>query len=160
DTTEAPEIIEEVKKEFGTKICIGAGTVLNEETADRVIDKGAEFIVSPTVSISTIQMTKKHGVVSIPGAMTPTEILLAHENGADLVKLFPANNLGPEFIKNINAPLPHIPIMATGGINNKNMMEYFQAGASTVGIGSSLVKSNMELNEENLSELVIKAKTY
>src|SRR5699024_8648066 len=100
---------------------------------------GAEFIFSPTVNPETIQLTNRYGAVSIPGAMTPTEILTAYEHGADVIKVFPANILGPRYLKDVHGPLPHIPLMPTGGIDVKNIKEYFQYGAAAAGIGSSLV---------------------
>lgn len=160
DTTGAPDIIESAVTEFGADICVGAGTVLDAETANVVIQKGAKFVISPTLCVDTINLTKRHGVLSIPGAMTPTEMLLAYEKGADLVKLFPANTLEPNYIKSIQGPLPHVPIMATGGIDLNNMEEYFRAGATAVGIGNSLVESNLEITNENMSSITFRAKSF
>src|SRR5699024_9502002 len=120
-TAETPEFLQLIKKVRQTfdedNITVGAGTILDSETARLAILHGAQFIFSPTINIETIKMTKRYGVVSIPGAMTPTETLNAYENGADIIKVFPANNLGVSYIKNISGPLPHIPLMPTGGIS-------------------------------------------
>ncbi|WP_339061306.1 bifunctional 4-hydroxy-2-oxoglutarate aldolase/2-dehydro-3-deoxy-phosphogluconate aldolase [Tepidibacillus marianensis] len=116
-TAETPRIttlIEKVADEFNDEILVGAGTVLDSETAREVIMAGAKFVVSPTTRYETIQMTKRYGVVSIPGALTPNEILTAYEFGADMIKVFPANVVGPSYLKSIHGPFPHIPFMATG----------------------------------------------
>ncbi|WP_445489053.1 bifunctional 4-hydroxy-2-oxoglutarate aldolase/2-dehydro-3-deoxy-phosphogluconate aldolase [Niallia sp. 03133] len=141
-------------------IIAGAGTVLDSETARAAIIAGAKFIFSPTVQPKTIQMTKRYGAVSIPGAYTPTEILTAYESGADLIKVFPASTLGSGFFKQLSGPLPHIPLMATGGIDETNLKEYIKSGAVAVGIGSSLVNTKQELNDAYLLELTKKAKRY
>lgn len=147
-TAETPNIVailEKLTKDFGDELLIGAGTVLDPETARMMLLAGAKFIVSPTLNIETIKMTKRYGAISIPGALTPTEVLTAYENGADIVKVFPGNVFGPDYIKSIHGPLPHIPLMITGGIDATNMTDYFLKGAVSVGIGGSLVNPN-ELN--------------
>lgn len=159
-TAESPDFISsirQVKKQFGDKITVGAGTVLDPETAKLAIMAGAEFIFSPTVNKETIQITKRYGVLSIPGAMTPTEILRAYEHGADVIKIFPANVLGPKYLKDIHGPLPHIPLMPTGGINISNVQEYIQNGAVAVGIGSTLVNTKGEINNSILHEITERA---
>lgn len=141
-------------------VLVGAGTVLDPETARTAIMSGAKFIFSPTINSKTIEMAKRYGVVSIPGALTPTEILSAYENGADLVKVFPANVFGPSYIKDIHGPLPQIPLITTGGISVANVGEYIKAGASGVGVGSSLVNTKKELTEQYLSEITETASAF
>ncbi|MFB5675925.1 bifunctional 4-hydroxy-2-oxoglutarate aldolase/2-dehydro-3-deoxy-phosphogluconate aldolase [Paenibacillus terreus] len=150
-------VIEKAADEFGGKVKIGAGTVLDPETARSAILAGAEFILSPTVKVETIKMTKRYGAVSIPGAFTPTEILEAYENGGDIIKVFPAT-LGPGYIKDIRGPLPQIPLLPTGGVGLDNIKDYMAAGAVGFGIGSSLVNTKEEITEEYLVQLTEKAK--
>ncbi|MGJ9459612.1 bifunctional 4-hydroxy-2-oxoglutarate aldolase/2-dehydro-3-deoxy-phosphogluconate aldolase [Oceanobacillus sp. CF4.6] len=162
-TADTPGItfaIEEAVKEFGDEMYIGAGTVLDPETAKLVINSGAKFVISPTTNVETIRLTKRYGVLSMPAAMTPTEILTAYEAGADVIKLFPARSLGASYIKDVRGPLPQVPILPTGGIELENMNEFFRAGAIGVGIGSSLVKGNMTATPEELMELTTRAKLY
>jgi 2-dehydro-3-deoxyphosphogluconate aldolase/(4S)-4-hydroxy-2-oxoglutarate aldolase len=104
-------------------------------------------------------MTKRYGAISIPGAFSPTEILTAYENGADIVKVFPAS-IGAQYIKDIRGPLPHIPLLPTGGVNLDNIGEFDAAGAVGFGIGSSLVNTKREINASYLKELTIKARQY
>ncbi|RDW22155.1 2-dehydro-3-deoxyphosphogluconate aldolase [Oceanobacillus arenosus] len=160
DTHRITFAIEEAVKEFGDEMYIGAGTVLDPETAKLVINSGAKFVISPTTNIETIRLTKRYGVLSMPAAMTPTEILTAFEAGADVIKLFPARSLGASYIKDVRGPLPQVPILPTGGIGLENMNEFFRAGAIGVGIGSSLVKGNMTATPEELMELTSRAKLY
>ncbi|WP_208590536.1 bifunctional 4-hydroxy-2-oxoglutarate aldolase/2-dehydro-3-deoxy-phosphogluconate aldolase [Gracilibacillus suaedae] len=160
DTTNVLDAIEQVRKEFDQELIVGAGTVLDAETARAAIMAGSQFIFSPTVDIDTIKLTKRYGIVSIPGAMTPTEILTAYENGADLIKIFPATALGPTYIKDIKGPLPHIPLMPTGGVNLDNISAYFQAGAVAAGLGSSLVKKQQTYSKEDLKALTHRAEQF
>ncbi|WP_019394504.1 bifunctional 4-hydroxy-2-oxoglutarate aldolase/2-dehydro-3-deoxy-phosphogluconate aldolase [Priestia filamentosa] len=155
----ALEAIEKVAKEFKGEMLVGAGTVLDSETARGAILAGAQFILAPTVNIETIKMTKRYGAISIPGAFSPTEILTAYENGADIVKVFPAS-IGAQYIKDIRGPLPHIPLLPTGGVTLDNIGEFQAAGAVGFGIGSSLVNTKREINASYLKELTIKARQY
>lgn len=162
-TVETPRIltlIEKVSSELQDEVIVGAGTVLDPETARCAIMAGAKFIFSPTVNVETIKMTKRYGAVSIPGAFTPTEILTAYENGADFVKVFPANVFGPHYIKNVHGPLPHIPLIVTGGIDLSNVGLYIKAGAVAAGIGSSLVDTKKQIKEVDLLNLQRKAAEY
>ncbi|CAM3553324.1 bifunctional 4-hydroxy-2-oxoglutarate aldolase/2-dehydro-3-deoxy-phosphogluconate aldolase [Cytobacillus oceanisediminis] len=162
-TVETPKVctlIEKVKEEFGNEVIVGAGTVLDPETARAVIMSGAEFIFSPTVNAETIKMAKRYGVLSIPGALTPTEILTAYEHGGDIIKVFPANVMGVPYFKNLQGPLPHIPLMPTGGISAENIQDYLKAGAIAAGVGGSLVNAkNLNSNEDYLN-LTEKAKQF
>ncbi|MEC1720371.1 bifunctional 4-hydroxy-2-oxoglutarate aldolase/2-dehydro-3-deoxy-phosphogluconate aldolase [Schinkia azotoformans] len=138
------EAIQTVKEHFNGEILIGAGTVLDGETAKEAINAGVDFIVTPVVSKSAIDVAKRYGCFIGVGAMTPTEILTAYEAGADLVKVFPADNLGPSYLKNVKGPLGHIPLMPTGGINLNNIGDYVKSGAVCVGVGGALYNYDTE----------------
>ncbi len=120
-------------------VLMGAGTVLDAPTARQAILAGAKFLVTPTVALDVIEMCHRYGVVVIPGAMTPTEILTAWEAGADMVKVFPADVLGPAYLKAVRGPLPQIPLVPTGGITADNAGEFIKAGAALVCAGGWLV---------------------
>ena len=133
-------VMEAVAKRFEGDVLLGAGTVLDAETARTSILAGAEFVVSPCLNDDLIKICKRYAKIVIPGAMTPTEILKAWEMGADIVKVFPAGNLGgPEYIRAIKAPLPQILLNPTGGVNLKNAGEFIKAGATVISVGSALV---------------------
>ena len=138
NTAGAAQIITELKQTFGEKITIGAGTVLDSETARIAILAGANFILSPILNLDVLKICQKYNVLAIPGVYTPTEILSAWESGARMVKIFPAVTLGPTFIRQIKGPLEQLDIMAVGGINAENTAEFLQAGASCIGIGSEI----------------------
>ncbi|NHC38360.1 bifunctional 4-hydroxy-2-oxoglutarate aldolase/2-dehydro-3-deoxy-phosphogluconate aldolase [Bacillus sp. MM2020_1] len=150
ETPKALAIIEKAADVFGDEIFVGAGTVLDAETARAAILSGAKFVFSPTVRKETIEMTKRYGVISVPGAFTATEILTAYEYGADVIKVFPAGSVGPGYFKNLAGPLPHIPLMPTGGIDMENAKDYIRAGAVAVGVGSSLVNPKKALTDDYL----------
>ncbi|PKG22519.1 bifunctional 4-hydroxy-2-oxoglutarate aldolase/2-dehydro-3-deoxy-phosphogluconate aldolase [Niallia nealsonii] len=160
ETPGALKALEKLALSDDIELIAGAGTVLDSETARAAIMSGAKFIFSPTVNSNTIQTTKRYGAISIPGAYTPTEILTAYEYGADLIKVFPASVLGADYFKQLAGPLPHIPLMATGGIDNTNLLDYLSCGAVAVGIGSSLVNTKRDINETYLCDLTAKAKLY
>jgi len=128
-----------VKDEFGSDVRIGVGTVMDSAQLAMASEAGAEFIVSPNVNPSVIRKTREAGLVSIPGAMTPSECAVAHDAGADFVKLFPAGSLGPGYLKALRAPLNHIKFLAVGGIDEKNLCDYMNAGAAGFGVGGNLV---------------------
>ncbi len=134
-------------------IALGAGTVLTAESARRAIESGATFIFSPILSEEVVKYSKEQGVLSIPGCYSPTEIFHAIQWGADMVKIFPAANLGPSFIKNIRAPLPAIPMVVTGGIDLHNCGDFIRASADAVGIGSQLVDMK-KVSEEGYLDLI------
>ncbi|MGI8316712.1 bifunctional 4-hydroxy-2-oxoglutarate aldolase/2-dehydro-3-deoxy-phosphogluconate aldolase [Halobacillus mangrovi] len=160
DTPQVNEWIQKINEEFGDQLIVGVGTVLDSETARAAIMAGASFIFSPTVDTETIQLTKRYGVVSIPGALTPTEILTAYEHGADMIKIFPAGTVGPSYIKDVHGPLPHIPLMPTGGVDLSNVREYFEKGAVAAGLGSALVNTKQPVNEETLKAITEKAQQF
>jgi 2-dehydro-3-deoxyphosphogluconate aldolase/(4S)-4-hydroxy-2-oxoglutarate aldolase len=152
---DAFDCIKLVESEFQNRVIIGAGTVLTQEQVEKSYDAGAKFIVSPNIDEQVIAAAKKANMVSIPGALTPSEIYRAHVSGADFVKVFPAGSLGPEYIKAVLAPLQNIPLLAVGGVDLNNMNEYLHMGAVGVGIGGNLVsKSLINAGEfDRLSEL-------
>ncbi|GKU83769.1 bifunctional 4-hydroxy-2-oxoglutarate aldolase/2-dehydro-3-deoxy-phosphogluconate aldolase [Niallia sp. NCCP-28] len=160
ETPGALKALEKLALSDDIELVAGAGTVLDSETARAAIMSGAKFIFSPTINSNTIQTTKRYGAISIPGAYTPTEILTAYEYGADLIKVFPASSLGAGYFKQLAGPLPHIPLMATGGVDDTNLLEYLNSGAIAVGIGSSLVNAKKDINEAYLLDLTAKAKLY
>lgn len=139
DWIRTSETIAYLRAQMGDKMAIGAGTVTSLETLKLAADGGAQFIVSPDTNEDVIRATVAGGMVSLPGAMTPTEVLTAHKYGADFVKLFPASCLGVSYIKAIRAPISHIRLLATGGINETNTADYLQAGSAGVGVGGNLV---------------------
>ncbi|EZH65599.1 2-dehydro-3-deoxyphosphogluconate aldolase [Bacillaceae bacterium JMAK1] len=143
DSDRAYEAIQKCKAAVGDRAIIGAGTVLNGEHAEEAIDAGAEFIFAPILDEETIKVANKHQVIVIPGVFTPTEAQQAYLYGADIVKVFPADSLGPAFIKGLQGPLGHIPMMPTGGIDETNIASYIKAGAVAAGAGGSLLKKSL-----------------
>jgi 2-dehydro-3-deoxyphosphogluconate aldolase / (4S)-4-hydroxy-2-oxoglutarate aldolase len=140
-TPGAFEVIRDATRRFGDKLVLGAGTVLDAETARTAIGAGARFIVSPNLRRETIEICHRYGVASLPGAFTPTEILSAWEWGADMVKVFPATALGPRYISDVLAPLPQVRLVPVGGVNAENTGAFIKAGAAGVGVGSNLVEA-------------------
>lgn len=132
-----------LREAVGDSIRIGAGTVLTVEEAQAAYDAGAEYIVSPNTNPEVIRRTKKLGMLSIPGAMTPTEICAAWNLGADMVKLFPADDLGMHYIQNLRGPLPHIPLMATGGVNPGTIPELTRLGVAAFGTGITVLRHDL-----------------
>jgi 2-dehydro-3-deoxyphosphogluconate aldolase/(4S)-4-hydroxy-2-oxoglutarate aldolase len=132
--------LEKLADQFGDKIVLGAGTVLDPETARSCMLAGAEFFVTPALKLSTIEMARRYSKVICPGALTPTEVLTAWEAGADIVKVFPCGNVGgPKYIKALKAPLPHVEMIPTGGVNLETAGEFLKAGACAVAVGAELV---------------------
>lgn len=160
DTPDIGAVIERVLAEFGREMLIGAGTVLDPESARLALMAGAQFIFSPSLNVETIRMTKRYGALSIPGVLTPTEILTAYEHGADAVKVFPISVLGPEYLKAVRDPLPHIPLIPTGGITLKNIGAYLQNGAIAVGLGGALVHKTLRVDAVYLQELKWRAAQF
>jgi len=132
--------LEKLADRFGGKIILGAGTVLDPETARACMLAGAEFFVTPSLRLSTIEMAKRYSKVICPGALTPTEVLTAWEAGADAVKIFPCGNVGgPKYIKALKGPFPHIEMIPTGGVNLETTGDFLKAGACAVAVGGELV---------------------
>ena len=147
-TPEAIEAIREATKALGERAFIGVGTVLDVETCHAACEAGAEFIVSPVTKPELVAAAHEHDRPVMLGAYTPTEAQAAHEAGSDFVKLFPADGLGPRFIKNLLAPLPHLCLVPTGGITVENAAEFLNAGCAALGIGSALVSEAMLANAD------------
>ncbi len=140
-------------------LVVGAGSVINEEQARHVIEAGAEFIVTPILRTSLIALAHAAGRPVVLGAFTPTEAQLAHEAGADFIKIFPADSAGPDYIKALLAPLPHLRLVPTGGVNEKNAGQFFKAGAAALGVGSSLISAGI-LRDQDWDELSRRARLF
>lgn len=156
---DAVKTIEAMRKAFDDTVAIGAGSVITTEQVQQVADAGGEFIVSPIVKADVIARCNQLFLPTMPGAYTPTEIQSAWEMGASVVKIFPATRLGPAYIKDILAPLPHLKLMPTGGIDATNMQDYLDKGAFGVGIGSSLTDKTIIANND-WSALTALARTF
>jgi 2-dehydro-3-deoxyphosphogluconate aldolase / (4S)-4-hydroxy-2-oxoglutarate aldolase len=137
---DAVEVIKTVKREVGSAVVLGAGTVLDPETARAAILAGAEYIVAPTVNLDVIRLCRRYDIPVMPGAFTPTEVVAAWEAGADVVKIFPADIGGPAFLKALRGPLPQIRMMPTGGVDLNTAEAFLKAGACCLGVGGSLVE--------------------
>jgi 2-dehydro-3-deoxyphosphogluconate aldolase/(4S)-4-hydroxy-2-oxoglutarate aldolase len=138
-TPGAIDMIKAASARFGREVLLGAGTVLDPETARAAILAGAQFVVTPALNLHTIELCRRYGRPIIPGALTPTEILTAWEAGADMVKVFPADSMGPGYIKAVLAPLPQLRLVPTGGVSADNAAQYLKAGAMALGVGGKLV---------------------
>jgi 2-dehydro-3-deoxyphosphogluconate aldolase/(4S)-4-hydroxy-2-oxoglutarate aldolase len=136
----AVQVIEKVADKLGDRVVLGAGTVLDAETARAALLAGAEYIVSPTVNLDVIRLCKRYSKLVMPGAFTPTEVVAAWEAGADVVKIFPSDIGGAKYLKALRGPLPHIRMMPTGGVTLATAADFLQAGACALGIGGSLVE--------------------
>ncbi len=151
----ALEVIRQVQAEIGNRILLGAGTVLDPETARAALLAGAEFIVAPTLNLDVIRLCRRYDKLVMPGAFTPTEILTAWEAGADIVKVFPADVGGPNYLKAIRGPLPQVRLMPTGGVDLQTAAAFLKAGACCLGIGGQLVepKAIAERNFDRIRDL-------
>jgi len=134
----APAVIERLRKRFPA-VLVGAGTVTDAAAAEQAVAAGAHFLLSPALSPGMVEVARRHEILAIPGAYTPTEVLSALEGGAALIKLFPADVGGPAYLRALRAPLPRARFLPTGGVRPDNVAEWFAAGAAAVGIGSALV---------------------
>lgn len=150
--------IKNLNEKYKDEMFIGAGTVLTSEECQKAIDVGAKFIISPDTNAEVIQCTKNNKIISIPGAFTPSEVTFAIKMGADIVKVFPIAELGPGYIRNIRAPLDNVNLLPTGGIDADNIRDYIDIGSIGVGVSSSIVKSDLEINEKNLNIIEENAK--
>jgi 2-dehydro-3-deoxyphosphogluconate aldolase/(4S)-4-hydroxy-2-oxoglutarate aldolase len=137
----ALEVIRQVRDAVGDTVVLGAGTVLDPETARAALLAGAEYIVAPSLNLDVIRLCRRYDKVVMPGAFTPTEIVAAWEAGADVVKVFPADVAGPPYLKAIHGPLPQIRLMPTGGVDLNTAEAFLKAGACCLGVGSSLVSA-------------------
>lgn len=151
--------IKGLAKSFGDRLFIGAGTVLTQSQLHTAYEAGAKFIVSPNTNPEIIRATKELGLISIPGAMTPTEIFQAHACGADYIKIFPAGQFGEAFIKSIKAPFPHMKFVATAGVTEENIVSFISAGYSAVGISERLVDKTL-IAENDFEGITKRAKQF
>ena len=156
----AIEVIAELAKTAGKEMLIGAGTVLDAATAQRCLDAGAEFLVSPGYDAETVQLAKRLGKLIMAGALTPTEVITAWKAGSDFVKIFPCGTVGgAKYIKALKGPFPQVPMVPTGGVNLNTAADFIQAGSAALGIGGELV-SAAALKSGNMKEITDAAKQY
>ena len=154
----AVTVIRELAQERGKDVLIGAGTVTNAHQAEECIKAGAQFLVSPGLSVQVLQTAKANDILAIPGALTPTELMNAHENGARLVKIFPCGNVGgAKYLKSLKAPFPHAHLIPTGGVNLATAADFIAAGAFALGVGADLVDP-VALREGNLEKITSAAR--
>jgi 2-dehydro-3-deoxyphosphogluconate aldolase/(4S)-4-hydroxy-2-oxoglutarate aldolase len=151
----ALDVLRQVRQALGERLVLGAGTVLDAETARAVLLAGAEYIVAPTLNLDVIRLCQRYDKLVMPGAFTPTEILTAWEAGADIVKVFPADVVGPAFFKAMRGPLPQVRLMPTGGVDLNTAAAFLKAGACCLGVGGQLVepKAVAERNFDRIREL-------
>ena len=153
-------LIEEMARKYGKDAVVGAGTVLDPETARACILAGARFVVSPSLNLETIACCRRYGVAVLPGALTPTEVVAAWQAGADMVKVFPAGALGgASYIKALKAPLPQIDLVPTGGVSLKTAADFIKAGATALGVGADLVDTQA-LAAGQAGEITRKAREF
>ena len=151
-------LIAELSKSIGTEVLIGAGTVLDAATAQKCIDAGAEFLVSPGFDAETVKLANRAGKLIIAGALTPTEVITAWKAGSDFVKIFPCGPVGgAQYIKALKGPLPEVPMIPTGGVNLSTAAEFIRAGASALGVGGELI-SGSALQSGKTAEIVENAR--
>lgn len=155
----ALDVLRQVRQSLGDRVLLGAGTVLDAETARAVLLAGAEFIVAPTLNLDVIRLCQRYDKLVMPGAYTPTEILTAWEAGADIVKVFPAETVGPAFFKALRGPLPQVRLMPTGGVDLKTAADFLRAGACCLGIGGQLVDPKL-VAEKNFTRIRDLARQY
>ncbi len=163
----ATEVVRRLSQELGDRVLIGTGTVLNAEMVNEAVEAGSEFIVSPGYSEDLIKAARKHSKTCIPGAMTPSEILDAYNLGADAVKVFPCGNLGgAAYIKAVRAPLPHIPLVPTGGVDLDTAGPLLEAGSFALGVGSAITdkkaikEGRFDVITENVEKFIQVVKKY
>ncbi|HEY8559041.1 MAG TPA: bifunctional 2-keto-4-hydroxyglutarate aldolase/2-keto-3-deoxy-6-phosphogluconate aldolase [Pyrinomonadaceae bacterium] len=156
----AVKVIEKIADRFGDEVVLGAGTVLDPETARACILAGATFIVSPALNLGTIELCKRYSVPICPGALTPTEVVTAWQAGADFVKVFPCSAMGgASYIKGLKAPLPQVELIPTGGVNLNTAADFIKAGSSALGIGADLVNLKA-LREGDAAKITESAKQF
>lgn len=153
----ALKMIEEVSKSVSGEVTVGVGSVLNAQTALQAVDAGARFVVGPIFKKEIVEAAHKNNVPAMPGCFTPTEIQTAYEAGADVIKVFPADVVGMAFFKGVLAPMPHLPLMPTGGVTLTNAGDWLKAGACAVGVGTALLDKKA-IETENYSQLTENAK--
>jgi 2-dehydro-3-deoxyphosphogluconate aldolase / (4S)-4-hydroxy-2-oxoglutarate aldolase len=158
-TPNALDAISKIAREWGDRILLGAGTVLDPETGRAALLAGAQFLVAPNFNPALIELARRYNKIIVPGAFTPTEILAAWECGADIVKVFPASNVGPQYIKDILGPLPYVRLLPTGGVGLENIPAFIAAGAAAVAVGSNLTDPKL-IKEGNWTGLTEHARRF
>lgn len=156
---DAVNVMKNVIKSLGQHALVGMGSVLDVQMAKAALDAGAEFLVSPIAKVDVAAAARAAQRTCMLGAYTPTEAQLVHQSGADFVKVFPADNLGPSYLRSLRAPMPHLKLVPTGGVTLENAAEFIQAGAAALGVGSSLVTKQI-VQESNWTELTRLAAEY
>ena len=152
----ALDVLKELKEEYGAKLLLGSGTVTTADQAQATIDAGAEFVVSPSLHPAVIAATKANNKLSVPGALTPTEIITAWNEGADYVKVFPCSAMGgASYLKSVLAPFPHLKLIPTGGVTQQTSVDFLKAGAKALGVGADLV--NLAAIDNGTPELITEA---
>jgi 2-dehydro-3-deoxyphosphogluconate aldolase / (4S)-4-hydroxy-2-oxoglutarate aldolase len=155
---DAVTVIREVAQKYRDKVLVGAGTVTNAEQAESCIRAGAQFLVSPGLAVSVLSVAQSNHMLAIPGALTPTELMNAHEHGARLIKIFPCGNVGgAKYLRSLRAPFPHASLIPTGGVNAANAAEFIAAGAFALGVGADLVDA-AALRAGNLEKITSAAR--
>jgi 2-dehydro-3-deoxyphosphogluconate aldolase/(4S)-4-hydroxy-2-oxoglutarate aldolase len=151
----ALDVVRDVRQALGDRVLLGAGTILDPETARAALLAGAEYLVAPTLNLDVIRLCQRYDKLVMPGAFTPTEILTAWEAGADIIKVFPADVVGPAFFKALRGPLPQIRLMPTGGVDLRTAADFLRAGACCLGVGGQLVepKAVAERNFDRIRDL-------
>jgi 2-dehydro-3-deoxyphosphogluconate aldolase/(4S)-4-hydroxy-2-oxoglutarate aldolase len=158
-TPNALAAISQLAREWGDRILLGAGTVLDPETGRAALLAGAQFLVAPNVNPALIELARRYNKIIVPGALTPTEIIAAWECGADIVKVFPASGMGPQYIKDILGPLPYVRLLPTGGVGLDNIPAFIAAGAAAVAVGSNLTDPKL-IKEGNWAGLTEHARRF
>src|SRR5438105_6499533 len=155
----ALDVVRQARQAMGDRVLLGAGTILDPETARAALLAGAEYLVAPTVNLDVIRLCQRYDKLVMPGAFTPTEVLTAWEAGADIIKVFPADVVGPAFFKAMRGPLPQVRLMPTGGVDLNTALDFLKAGACCLGVGGQLVepKAVAERNFDRIRDL---AKQY
>jgi 2-dehydro-3-deoxyphosphogluconate aldolase/(4S)-4-hydroxy-2-oxoglutarate aldolase len=155
----ALDVVREVRQALGDRVLLGAGTILDPETARAALLAGAEYLVAPTLNLDVIRLCQRYDKLVMPGAFTPTEVLTAWEAGADIIKVFPADVVGPAFFKALRGPLPQIRLMPTGGVDLHTAADFLRAGACCLGVGGQLVEPRA-VAERNFDRIRDLARQY
>jgi len=156
----AIQIVQDLTAKYGQKLLVGAGTVLDAETCRLAVMAGAEFIVSPAFDARVLEVARTYGKICMPGALTPTEALVAWQAGADLVKIFPCNSVGgPSYIRSLKGPFPQMQVVVTGGVNLENVGQYLAAGVAAVGVGEIILEREA-IEAANVGQITVNARRF
>jgi 2-dehydro-3-deoxyphosphogluconate aldolase/(4S)-4-hydroxy-2-oxoglutarate aldolase len=156
----AIQIVQDLTAKYGQKLLVGAGTVLDAETCRLAVLAGAEFIVSPAFDARVVEVARTYGKICMPGALTPTEALVAWQAGADLVKIFPCNSVGgPSYIRSLKGPFPQMQVVVTGGVNLENVGQYLAAGVAAVGVGEIILEREA-IEAANVGQITVNARRF